>query len=105
MKLRTSDNVLVIKGRDRGKQGSITQVLLDKQKVIVEGVNVVVRHTKATGAVRQGGIIRKEMPMHSANVMLICTHCNRPTRVGSRRLADGTKSRVCTRQGCREVIE
>ena len=105
MKLRTSDNVLVIKGRDRGKQGAITHILLDKRKVVVEGVNVVVRHTKSTGTVRQAGIIQKEMPLHAANVMLICTHCNRPTRVGSRMLADGTKARVCTRKGCREVIE
>lgn len=105
MKLRTSDNVLVIRGRDRGKRGAITRVALSDHKVVVEGVNVVVRHTKSTGTVRQAGIIRKEMPMHAAKVMLICTHCNRPTRVGSRMLADGTKARVCTRKGCREVIE
>jgi large subunit ribosomal protein L24 len=105
MKLRNNDNVLVIKGRDRGKQGAITQIFLDKRKVVVEGVNVVVRHTKPTGTVRQAGIIQKEMPLHAANVMLICTHCNRPTRVGSRILADGTKGRVCTRSGCQEVIE
>ena len=105
MKLRADDNVLLIKGRDRGKQGRITQTLPRQGKVLVEGANVVMRHTKPTGTVRQAGIIQKEMPVQVANVMLICTHCNRPTRVGFRILADGTKARVCTRRDCKEVIE
>lgn len=105
MKLRNEDNVLVIKGRDRGQQGRVTQIFPKQGKVLVEGVNVVVRHTKPAGTVRQAGIIQKEMPLPAANVMLVCTHCNRPTRVRSVVLADGTKARVCTRQGCKEVIE
>ena len=105
MKVRAEDVVLVIKGRDRGKQGRVTQTLMSEGKVLVEGVNVVVRHTKPTGTVRQAGIIQKEMPIQVANVMLICTHCNNPTRVGLRVLADGTKARVCTRPDCKEVIE
>ena len=103
MRLRSDDTVLVIKGRDRGKQGRIQQVLLKKNKVLVEGVNVVMRHTKATGGVRQAGIIQKEMPIQVSNVVLICTHCSRPTRIGFRFLADGTKARICKR--CQEVIE
>ena len=105
MKLRAEDNVLVIKGRDRGKQGKVIQTLSGKGKVLVEGVNVVVRHTKPTGTVRQAGIIQKEMPIQVANVMLMCTHCNSPTRVALTVLADGTKARVCTRPDCKEVIE
>ena len=105
MKLRAEDNVLVIKGRDRSKQGKVIQTLAEKGKVLVEGVNVVVRHTKPTGTVRQAGIIQKEMPIQVANVMLMCTHCNSPTRVSQTVLADGTKARVCTRAGCKEVIE
>jgi large subunit ribosomal protein L24 len=105
MKLRAEDNVLVIKGRDRGKQARVIQTLESKGKVLVEGVNVVMRHTKPTGTVRQAGIIQKEMPIQVANVMLMCTHCNSPTKVGIRVLADGTKARVCTRPGCKEVIE
>ena len=103
MRLRSEDTVLVIKGRDRGKQGRIQQVFPQKGRVLVEGVNIVKKHTRATGGVRQTGIIQKELPMPVANVMLICTQCNRPTRIGVRVLADATKARICTR--CQEVIE
>ena len=105
MKLRAEDRVLVIKGRDRGKQGRVTQVTPKHGKVTVEGINVVTKHQKAAGAARQGGRIQKEMPLPAANVMLVCTHCARPTRVVLRKLADGTKARVCAREGCKEVIE
>ncbi len=103
LKLRVEDNVLVLKGRDRGKQGHVQQTFPDENKVLIEGVNIVLRHTKATADMRQAGIIQKELPIQAANVMLMCTHCNRPTRVNHRRLADGTKARVCNR--CKEVIE
>ena len=103
MKLRRDDNVLVTKGRDRGKQGRVTQTFPKEGKVIVEGVNVVMRHTKPTGTLRQAGIIQKELPVPAANLVLICTLCNLPTRIGRRILADGTKARVCI--GCKEVIE
>ncbi len=103
MRLRANDTVLVIKGRDRGKQGKVQRAFPRENKVLVEGINMVVRHTRATRGLRQAGIIQKEMPIHSANVMLICTHCNRPTRIGYKFLADGTKARVCKK--CQEVIE
>lgn len=103
MRLRSQDTVLVIKGRDRGKRGRIQQVLPEKNRVLVEGVNIVMRHTKATGMVRQAGIIQKELPIEASNVMLVCTHCTLPTRIGSRILADGTKARLCMK--CKEVIE
>ena len=103
MRLHSNDNVLVIKGRDRGKQGRIQQVFTKEDKVSVEGVNIVLRHTKATAGLRQGGIIQKELPIQASNVLLICTHCNRPTRIGFRTLADGTKARICKK--CQEVIE
>ena len=103
MRLRSNDNVLVIKGRDRGKQGRVQQIFAEKNKVLVEGVNVVLRHTKPRGGVRQGGIIQKELPIQAANVTLICSQCNRPTRPNLRSLADGTKARICKK--CQEVIE
>jgi len=103
VRFRIEDTVLVIKGRDRGKQGRITQVLAKDNRVLVESVNMVVRHTKPSPNVRQAGIIQKEMPIRADNVMLVCTHCTRPTRIGSRILADGTKARVCN--SCKEVIE
>ncbi len=103
MKLRENDNVLITKGRDRGKTGSIQQIFPKAEKVLVEGINVVSRHTKASGNVRQAGIVQKELPIPAANVMLVCPHTGTPTRVGSRRLADGTKARIC--KECKEVIE
>jgi len=103
LKLRANDNVLVIKGRDRGKQGRIQQTFPKKNKVLVDGVNVVLRHTKPTGQVRQAGIIQKELPVHAANVMLVCIHCSRPTRIGARTIADGSKARYCVL--CEELIE
>ena len=103
MKLRTGDTVLVTKGRDRGKRGTIQQVLTGDSKLLVEGVNMVTKHAKATGGVRQAGIIQKEMPIWSSKVTLICIHCDRPSRVARRVLADGTKARTC--KLCQEVIE
>ena len=103
MRFRANDTVLVIKGRDRGKQGQIQRVLPKQRKVLVDGINIVKRHTKASGLVRQAGIIQKELPIHAANVMLICTHCNQPSRIGSTTLGDGSKARVCN--NCKEVIE
>ena len=91
--------------RDRGKVGRIQQIFPKHDKVLVEGVNIVLRHTKSTGQARQAGIIQKELPMSAANVMLVCAHCGRPTRVGFQTLADGTKARMCGNASCREVIE
>lgn len=103
MNLRANDTVLVIKGRDKGKQGRVQRTLPRENKVLVEGVNVVMRHTKARGLARQAGIIQKELPIQASNVVLVCSHCNRPSRVGRRFLADGTKARLCHK--CKEVIE
>ena len=102
MRLRKSDSVLVVKGRDRGKQGTVQQVIASKNKVLGEGVNVVKRHMKAQG-MRGAEIIEKEMPVPAANVMLICTHCQGPTRIAFRVLGDSTKARICKK--CQEVIE
>ena len=103
MRLRSNDNVIIIKGRDRGKQGRIQRTMPASGMVLVDGVNVVMRHTKPTTQVRQGGIIQKEMPIHASKVMLICNHCQQPTKIASRFLADGTKARACRK--CQEVIE
>ena len=103
MRLRSNDNVIIIKGRDRGKQGRIQRTMPASDMVLVDGVNVVMRHTKPTTQVRQGGIIQKEMPIHASKVMLICNHCQQPTKIASRFLADGTKARACRK--CQEVIE
>lgn len=103
IRLRTNDTVQIIRGRDRGKSGRITKTFPEKNMVLVESVNVVLRHTKATPGVRQAGIIQKELPLQASNVMLVCTHCTKATRIGAKLLADGTKARVCIK--CKEVIE
>lgn len=97
MKLKKGDKVQVIAGKDVGKQGEITRVLVDRDKVIVDGVNVAKRHQRATKATMQGGIIDKDMPIHVSNVAIVCSSCG-PTRIGYR--IEGTdKVRVCRKCG------
>jgi len=97
MKLKKGDKVQVIAGKDLGKQGEITRVLLERNRVIVDGINVAKRHQKATKATMQGGIIDKDMPIHVSNVAIVCGECG-PTRVGYR--FEGTeKLRVCRKCG------
>ena len=103
MKIRKNDTVMVISGKDKGKKGKVRFAYPDNEKVIVEGVNFIKRHTRATGTVRQAGIIEQEAPIRVSNVMLLCNKCNRPVRIGSRFLDDGRKVRVC--RSCREVID
>jgi len=94
--------VLVIAGKDRGKTGKVLRVEPEKGKVLVQGANMVKRHTKPRGAARQAGIIEREALLDVSKVELICTRCNKPTRVGHRVLDDGSKVRVC--RVCHEVI-
>jgi len=101
-RIRRDDTVLVIAGRDRGKTGTVRRVLPKEDRVVVQGVNVVKKHVRARPN-RPGGIIEMEMPIHISNVMPLCPHCKRPTRVGYRRRPDGVKVRVCRR--CKEDID
>lgn len=103
MKIRKNDNVLVITGKDRGKKGKVRFVYPKHERVIVEGVNMIKKHARAIANVRQAGIIEREAPIHTSNVMLMCDKCNKPTRVGFRILADGRKTRIC--RACGEVVD
>jgi len=103
MNIRKNDTVLVIAGKDRGKKGTVRKALPRDAKVIVEGINMIKRHSKARGAARQAGIIELEAPLDVSNVMLICNKCSKPARVGFRVLGDGRKARVC--RSCHEVID
>jgi large subunit ribosomal protein L24 len=94
MKLKKGDRVRVLAGKDIGKEGEITRVLRDDNRVIVEGVNIAKKHQRATRATMQGGIIDKDMPIHASNVAILCPNCG-PTRIGYRFEPDGTKRRVC----------
>lgn len=100
MKIRKGDTVVVISGKDKGRQGEVMTVLPKEGKVIVDGVNVAKKHQKARRQNEQGGIIDKDMPIHVSNVMLV--HKGKPTRVGYRVNPDGSKDRIAKRTG--EVI-
>jgi large subunit ribosomal protein L24 len=103
MKIRKNDTVLVVTGKDKGKKGKVRFAYPKDERVLVEGINLIKRHTKARGQVRQAGIIEREEPIHVSNVMLLCNKCNHPTRIGFRHLQDGRKVRICC--SCGEVID
>ena len=103
MKIRKNDNVLVIAGKDKGKTGRIRFAYPKEKRVIVEGINFIKKHRRAAGETKQGGIIELEAPIHVSNVMLLCSRCNHPTRIGLRLLDDGRRVRTCRR--CSEVID
>jgi len=103
MKIRRGDTVLVISGRDKGKKGKVRRTLPDKGRVLVDGVNMIKRHMRAQGGVRQAGIVEREASLRVSNVMLVCNRCDKPTRVGVRLLEEGKKVRIC--RSCHEVIE
>ena len=97
------DTVLVVSGDDRGKTGRVLKVLHDKQRVLVEGVNFMKRHTRPTQQNPQGGIVEREAPVHLSNVMPYDPKSERGTRVRSRVLSDGTRVRESAASG--EVLE
>ena len=99
MKLRKGDPVIVVTGKDRGKEGVVMKVLPRDNKVIVDGVNVAKKHQKARSATSQGGIIDKDMPIPVPNVAVLSPGDGQPTRVGYKVLEDGSKIRVCRRTG------
>ena len=103
MKVRKNDTVVVIGGKDRGKKGKVRRALPEKESVVVEGLNMIKRHSRSGRAARQAGIIELGAPLHVSKVMLVCDKCNKPTRVGSRVLEDGKKVRIC--RLCQEVID
>ena len=103
MNIRKNDTVLVVTGKDRGKKGKVRHAYPKKQQILVEGVNFIKKHARATKQVRQAGIIALEAPINISNVMLLCGKCNHPTRVGITTLEDGRRVRIC--RACREVID
>jgi large subunit ribosomal protein L24 len=105
-KIKKEDMVLVIAGDDRGKKGRVLKVFPDKNRIIVEGVNMVKKHTRPTQKMPQGGIMAVEAPIHISNVKLIAPKSNVATRVGFHVLKDGSKVRYCKHPdaGGEEVI-
>jgi len=103
MNIRKNDTVLVIAGKDKGKKGKVRFAYPENKRIMVEGVNFIKKHSKAQGAAKQAGIIEREALLPVSNVMLLCSKCNKPARVGFRFLADGRKVRFC--RACNEVID
>jgi len=103
MKIRKNDNVLVIAGKDQGKKGKVRFAYPKKNRIIVEGINFIKKHSRAKGQVRQAGIIDLEAPLNVSNVMFFCDKCDHPSRLGFRTLEDGRKVRFC--RNCSEVID
>jgi large subunit ribosomal protein L24 len=101
--VRRGDTVGVIAGKERGKRGKVLRVLPERGRVLVEKVNMVKKHQRPTQKLRQGGIIEREGPLALSNVLVVCSRCDRPVRMGIQVLADGRKVRVCRR--CREAID
>jgi len=93
-RIRRDDTVLVITGKDRGKRGKVQRVIPEKNKLVVEGVNIITRHVKSRGGTRQAGIVQQEAPIDISNVAYVEPDTGRPGRVGWERLEDGTKVRV-----------
>jgi large subunit ribosomal protein L24 len=102
MKIKKGDDVIVLTGRDKGRKGEVLRAMPDENRLIVQGVNMVKRHTRAS-ARGPGGIEEKEAPIHVSNVALIDPHGGKATRVGYKILEDGRKVRIARRSG--EVID
>jgi len=98
-KIKTGDYVQVMSGKDRGKKGKVLKVLRDKDRVIVEGLNIVTKRVKPTAENPQGGLVEKEAPIHISNVMLVDPKTGKPTRVGYRFDENGNKIRYAKKSG------
>jgi large subunit ribosomal protein L24 len=102
--IRRNDNVVVITGKDRGKRGRVLKVVPAKNRLVVEGVNFIKRHTKPNPQRQvKGGVVEREASLHASNVQVVCPECGKPTRLGRRILGDGRKVRICRK--CEGVVD
>jgi large subunit ribosomal protein L24 len=97
--IKKDDLVVVLSGKDKGKQGKVLSVIPAERKVVVEGVNVATKHKKPTSQTEQGGIVKMEAPIYACKVQRVCPKCNKPTRPAHKMLADGKKVRICKKCG------
>ena len=105
MNIHKNDTVKVIAGNAQGKTGKVLKVFRDSGRVIVEGVNIIKRHSKPSQKNVQGGIVQKEAPVWVANVMIICPKCNTPARVGHKPVQDTTTGKTRRMRVCRKCEE
>jgi large subunit ribosomal protein L24 len=103
-RLRKNDTVEVKTGKDAGKRGRVLKVLREKNRLIVQGVGFNKKHTRPNPQRNiKGGIAEREAPINASNVMIVCSECDRPTRIGAKTLGDGRKVRICRR--CDGVLD
>lgn len=98
LSVRKGDRVRIIAGKDAGKEGKVLRSFPEKERVVVEGANMIKRHQRPTNQMPQGGILEREGTIHVSNVMLVCPGCGQPTRVGHKR-EEGVRTRVCKKCG------
>jgi large subunit ribosomal protein L24 len=102
--IRKNDNVLVITGKNRGARGRVLKIDPAKNRLVVEGVNIIKRHTKPNPQKNiKGGVVEREASIHASNVQLVCPECGKQTRVGRKILGDGRKVRICRK--CEGVVD
>jgi large subunit ribosomal protein L24 len=105
MNIHKNDNVMVIAGNARGKTGKVLKIFRDEKKVIVEGVNIIKRHSRASQKNPQGGIVQKEASIMASNVMVICPKCSKPSRIGHQSTTDSVTGKKHTMRVCRSCEE
>ena len=102
--IRRNDTVIVTAGRERGKRGRVLRVIPADNRLLVEGVNIIKRHTRPNPQRNiKGGVVEREASLHASNVQLVCPECGDPTRIGRRILGDGRKVRICRK--CEGVVD
>jgi len=102
--VRKNDNVVVTAGKDRGKRGRVLKVLPANNRLVIEGVNMIKRHTKPNPQRQiKGGLVEREAPLHASNVQVVCPECGKATRIGRRILGDGRKVRICRK--CEGMVD
>jgi large subunit ribosomal protein L24 len=102
MSIQKNDTVMVVAGNARGKTGKVLKVFRSDSRAIVEGVNIIKRHTRASQKNPQGGIVQKEQAVHVANIMVVCPKCNKPSRLGSKQVTDSASGRKHTMRICKQ---
>jgi len=102
MSIQKNDTVMVIAGNARGKTGKVLKVFREKHRAIVEGVNIIKRHTRASQKNPQGGIVQKEEAVHVADIMVVCPKCAKPSRLGHKQVTDAATGRKHTMRICKK---
>lgn len=101
--IKKDDKVKIVSGKETGKIGKVLKVNRKKERILIENINIIKRHSRPSAQNKQGGIVESEAPIHWSNVMLMCNKCLTPVRIKLQRLEDGKKKRVCRK--CNEFID